>query len=106
MTTSIEGLLRPLIRATTFMKVKRSRRAIPVTSSKFGGTPYLETGEEWPTCSFCKKPLTFVCQVDLRKTKFKCPRGVAFFTFFYCWECGGGADETPGLWHVNMYKAP
>ena len=31
--------------------------------SKYGGRPYLQPGEEWPTCSYCKKKMTFWCQL-------------------------------------------
>jgi hypothetical protein len=56
----------------------------PPTATHFGGTPYLEAGESWPT--YDGHPYDFVCQVNLRE----CPHhpDVPFdlFTVFALWS--------------------
>jgi hypothetical protein len=37
----------------------------PLAASKFGGTPYLPAGEEWPVCPGCGEPMQFFVQLDL-----------------------------------------
>ena len=35
-----------------------------IASSKFGGTPLLYIGEDWPTCKACQSNMRFFLQID------------------------------------------
>jgi uncharacterized protein YwqG len=108
MSRTLASILRPLLRQTSIMKLRKSRSRLPVTASKFGGVPYLEQGEVWPTCPICHQSLSFICQIDLRDTVFKELVGFDLFSFFYCWNCFP-QDDSPsnaGAWLVKTYIAP
>ena len=56
------------------------------TASRFGGTPWLKPGEDWPSCTTCGEPLQFFVQIDLAKlppvldNRF----GAGLLQLFYC----------------------
>lgn len=56
------------------------------TETHFGGAPYMETGEAWPTLDGDGRPYDFVCQVNLRG----CPEApdlpFDLFTVYLCWS--------------------
>jgi uncharacterized protein YwqG len=71
-------------------------------SSKLGGDPDWQQGEEWPDCLSCQRPMTFVAQIDSMEHDNKnnphridCLSGEAHFMFgdvgliyvFLCFEC-------------------
>src|SRR5438477_12338133 len=41
--------------------------------SRFGGSPTLAAGEQWPACRECSEPLQFFLQVELAR----CPAAIA-----------------------------
>lgn len=56
------------------------------TDGKFGGTPYLPEGQDWPPCGHCNEPMALVVQLNpsqlpepLRKTY-----GTDLIQLFYC----------------------
>ncbi len=77
-------------------------------ASKFGGQPYHEPGETWPECPTCNRPLSFVCQLDLRHSHHPARIDIPFFTFFYCWKCSpwGFRSDANGEWVVRTYCDP
>ena len=84
-------------------------RDISRLDSKFGGMPYLASGESWPICPTCTKRLTFICQADLASSpwRYHLPSKARFFTFFFCQFCmpWGDAKEPEGQWVVRLYPA-
>ncbi|MBX9938961.1 MAG: DUF1963 domain-containing protein [Candidatus Obscuribacterales bacterium] len=72
-------------------------------ASKFGGAPYFEAGDQWPICSKCSNPESFICQLDLRQAKeAQLPSLFGLLTFFYCFECFPWDAPHPG-WTVRNY---
>jgi hypothetical protein len=55
-------------------------------TSKFGGVPCLQTGENWPTCSKCKNPMRFFFQIDSQDfyRHENCLFGDGILQFFFC----------------------
>src|SRR5881296_1731575 len=82
-------LVEPLVRKATALKLTKTDESTSFSKieSRFGGPPYAEAGEVWPICKGCEKPLSFICQVNLRQLKHPEIDGVGLFTFFYCWPC-------------------
>lgn len=71
---------------------------VDLLDSRFGGTPALQTNEEWPACGACGAPMQLVVQFDMRALPDPA-RAERLFQFFYCisdicseeaaWEAGG-----------------
>ncbi len=98
----LDILVKPLIKEGLKLTPKADGLAIPAScKSKFGGLPYAESGDCWPSCPTCKKELTFVNQILDEKEN-------ALFVFYYCNECGpwGLRDEEKGQWVAKQYKNP
>ena len=110
MNEAVTSLLRPLAKLATKLTPRKVLKGevIPLTGSHFGGQPYAEIGERWPTCPTCKTDLTFICQIDTASGFHEKPTGIDLFTFFYCWECSpwGLDDELDGTWVVRTYSEP
>src|SRR5262249_23090835 len=52
---------------------------------RFGGVPLLRSGEPWPACSGCRRPMPLFLQLDLASLPESCPfRGHGFLQLFYC----------------------
>lgn len=104
------SLLKPLAKVATKLTPRKisEGESIPLTGSHFGGEPYAEIGERWPSCPDCHVDLTFICQIDVASGFHEKPKGIDLFTFFYCWECSpwGLDDETEGTWVVRTYSDP
>lgn len=65
--------------------------------TKFGGTPYLAPGSNWPLCGNCKEPIALVLQLNpsqmpepLRKTY-----GTDLIQLFYCNDCASEGGWEP-----------
>lgn len=110
MDKAVTSLLKPLARVATRLSPQQvlDETAISLTGSHFGGQPYAEIGERWPSCPTCKTDLTFICQIDTASGFHEKPKGIDLFTFFYCWECSpwGLDDEVKGTWIVRTYSDP
>jgi len=110
MDDAVTSLLRPLAKTATKLTLRKvkKREVIPLTGSHFGGQPYAEIGERWPSCPTCKIDLTFICQIDLTAGFHEKPKGIDLFTFFYCWECfpWGFDSDIEGTWVVRTYSNP
>ena len=110
MDDAVTSLLKPLAKTATKLTPRKLKKkeVIPLTGSHFGGQPYAEIGERWPSCPTCKIDLTFICQIDLTSGFHEKPKDIDLFTFFYCWECSpwGFDDEIEGTWVVRTYSDP
>ena len=55
-------------------------------SSKFGGKPWLNSDEDWPTCPNCSKPMRFFLQINLEEipSQLEGKFGKGILQFFYC----------------------
>lgn len=56
------------------------------TASKYSGTPYLQTGENWPICPNCKKPMQLFLQLNLDDIKEQTGQdfGSGLLQLFFC----------------------
>jgi uncharacterized protein YwqG len=57
-----------------------------ISASKFSGSPYLETGEEYPHCRNCNKPLQLFVQLNLKELPKQIGGefGEGLLQLFYC----------------------
>jgi hypothetical protein len=77
----------------------------PAASTHFGGSPYFERGDTWPTLH--GRPYDFVCQVNLRDCPHRPDVPFDLFTVFYCWsDEAWSSDDWQRLCHVRTYRAP
>ena len=99
----LEQLLKPLIKPATLLSPSKSaQKTLPAScESKFGGLPYAEQNDIWPTCSGCNNELMFVAQL-------KHPQEKSLHTFFYCFECfpWGLENQEIGQWLIRSYQNP
>jgi hypothetical protein len=83
----------------------------PATASKFAGTPWLATGETWPACGSCQRPMDLFLQLNLAEL----PReldgrfGSGLLQFFYCRHTGGdcrgeGFEPFADCQHVRIVR--
>lgn len=61
-----------------------------ITASKFAGKPWLNEGEEYPTCPNCSKPMQLFLQINLDELpkNLKSRFGSGILQFFYCTNSG------------------
>ncbi|PHQ28678.1 DUF1963 domain-containing protein [Leeuwenhoekiella nanhaiensis] len=100
--SDLENLLKPLISPMTRMNVLPAS-ALPENTqleSHFGGHPYFEAGESWPTTEK-GKPLDFVFQVFNSK-ELELPETIALVQLFYDWEALPWDTGEDG-WLVKIY---
>jgi Domain of unknown function (DUF1963) len=77
----------------------------PTISSHFGGDPYAESGETWPTWGDEGRPYDFICQIDLRECQ-HCPDvPLHMITVFLCWRAIEEVD-IDGACLVRAYRDP
>ena len=62
------------------------------TESHFGGNPYAEVGESWPTRGEEKRPYDFVCQINLRDCPHRPAVPAELITVWFCWAAIEDAD--------------
>lgn len=100
--SDLETLLKPLIQQTTRLNVLPASELADNTQldSHFGGNPYFEMGESWPTTED-DKPLDFVFQV-FNSNELELPENIALVQFFYDWEVSPWDSEENG-WLVKIY---
>ena len=69
----------------------------PVTASKFAGAPALVPGEPWPTCGWCRRPLTFFLQLNLGHVPAALEQcfGTGLLQLFYCLACADNWRASP-----------
>jgi uncharacterized protein YwqG len=62
------------------------------TESHFGGSPYAEAGESWPTRGDEKRPYDFVCQINLHDCPHRPDIPVDLITVWCCWAAVEDVD--------------
>jgi uncharacterized protein YwqG len=101
--SDLENLVAPLIRPATRINVSPASRP-PENSqlnSHFGGQPYFEHGEKWPTTKN-GKPLDFIFQV-FNAPDLQLPKHIELIQFYYNFdECPW--DTVNDGWLVKIYK--
>ncbi|MBC9795394.1 DUF1963 domain-containing protein [Sinomicrobium weinanense] len=100
--SDLEALVKPLIRETTKIEVLPASRP-PENSqlnSHFGGQPYFEKGEHWPTTKD-GKALDFIFQV-FNAPDLDLPKHIALIQFYYDWEVSPW-DSIDDGWKVKIY---
>lgn len=104
----LQRVLLPFLREGTRLELQRASRPLPLTASKFGGTPFGIQSDTWPVCEECSRPLSFICQVDLRQTVLAGSFPFDLFQFFHCRPCYPWGDEDEGKqqWLIRTYVAP
>lgn len=97
--------VRQLVRPVAPLKLYRSSTEAlfrgPITT-QFGGMPYLEKGEPWPTCYRCKTELRFICQIDARDGLKQKLKNLGLYVFYVCNE-DEHQEATP---IARYYKEP
>lgn len=76
----VEKLKKP----TLYFGVEAEGDTSPNLKNHVGGKPYIQKGEEYPTCQRCKENLNFIFQLHVPKTD---ETGYDLFTFYYCFSC-------------------
>lgn len=95
-------VLRPHVKSVLQLEPKADAAAKnPDINSKFGGSPYAESGCDWPGCKTCSSKLTFVAQLKKHEDN-------SLYVFYYCFDCSpwGMSDEERGQWLVQRFSAP
>ena len=64
------------------------------TETHFGGNPYFESGEIWPTFGDEKRPYDFVCQINLNECPDRPDVPFDLITIFICWSKINDGDWT------------
>ncbi|SEQ73289.1 Uncharacterized protein YwqG [Amphritea atlantica] len=98
----LDSLLKPLVKKAIKLEPRANDAALAASChTKFGGSPYAEAGDTWPSCPTCKKELTFINQIHDEIEQ-------QLFVFYYCNECfpWGLGDEEKGQWLVRLYDEP
>jgi hypothetical protein len=81
-------------------KVVTEGHLFPAISTHFGGNPYFEMGETWPTLGDDERPYDFVCQVYLRDCPERPDVPFDLFTVFLCWS----TDDIDRVCLVRTYR--
>jgi hypothetical protein len=58
----------------------------PPTATHFGGNPYGEVGDSWPTRAEDQRPYDFVCQINLHDCSDRPDLPFDLFAVFLCWS--------------------
>ncbi|AFM04724.1 hypothetical protein Fleli_2352 [Bernardetia litoralis DSM 6794] len=101
--SDLENLVKPIIRTATKIEVLKASRP-PESSqliSHFGGQPYFEKGELWPT-SKKGKNLEFIFQV-FNSNDLQLPKSIELIQFYYDWD-EFPWDTSNNGWLVKIYK--
>lgn len=101
--SDLENLVKPIIRTATKLEILPASKP-PENSqliSHFGGQPYFEKGEIWPT-SKNEKNLEFIFQV-FNSTSLQLPKSIELIQFYYEWDEFPWDTSNDG-WLVKIYK--
>ncbi len=110
---ALTRLLRPLVRPQLWLV--RAPRGVPRRPeqllSHVGGRPYAEGAADWPDCTACDEPLTFLGELALpgpAELPGAAPPLARLATAFVCPECVPelGASEPPGRYAVWLADDP
>lgn len=93
--------------ATQFKGIPlRPGEPLSVTDTRFGGTPYAEAGDVWPTLG--KRPYDFVAQLNLHQCDDPPTSAYDLIAVFICWHALATAeeDELKQACFVRSYRNP
>jgi len=77
----------------------------PPTATHFGGNPYFELGDTWPTLGDDERPYDFLCQVNLNDCPHRPDVPFDLITVFFCWFTIE-ADDFERACIVRTYQTP
>ena len=101
--SDLENLVKPLLRQTTKLEIQPP--SIPSDrvqfESHFGGQPYFEKGQKWPS-SRDGKYLDFIFQI-VNSPGLELPNNIGLVQFFYDWDEFPWDTENDG-WLVKIYE--
>lgn len=101
--SDLENLVKTIMRPTTKIEVSSSSRP-PENSqlnSHFGGQPYFEKGEEWPTTKKGKN-LEFIFQI-FNSPDLQLPESIELIQFYYNWDEFPWDTQNDG-WLLKVYN--
>lgn len=101
--SGLEDLVKPIIRKATRLHLLPASRP-PENSqlnSHFGGQPYFEKGELWPTTKN-GKCLDFIFQI-FNNSDIQLPQSIELIQFYYDWDEFAWDSSDEG-WLVKIYK--
>ena len=102
--SDLENLVKPIIRTATKLEILPASRP-PENSqlnSHFGGQPYFEKGELWPTTTQKGKSLEFIFQI-FNKSDVQLPESIELIQLYYDWDEFPWDSSSDG-WLVKIYK--
>ena len=80
--------IRAYRRTAHLMILHRAETPLARCVTKFGGFPYLLQNEQWPICSGCHRPMSFIFQANFRDLPGTFRLGdYDLLTFYYCLDC-------------------
>ena len=85
---ALDAAVRAAGKAATALVVERAvpeGHLFPATETHFGGNPYFEMADTWPTLAEDERPYDFVCQVNLKDCSARPDVPFDLFTVFLCW---------------------
>jgi hypothetical protein len=86
--TALDAAVQAAGRAATALVVEEAApegHVFPATATHFGGNPYFEAGDTWPTLAEDGRPYDFVCQVNLKDCPERPDVPFDLFMVFLCW---------------------
>ncbi|MFE2854422.1 DUF1963 domain-containing protein [Streptomyces lavendulae] len=72
-----------------------------VRGTAFGGIPYFEAGDEWPSCPRCDQPMAYLGQVDHREGHHRSVPGTGLYVLFLCLRAPDGSRHFISDWHTD-----
>ena len=99
----MENMVKPLIRSASKMILAPASKPTKDSqrTSHFGGQPYIEKGEQWPTNKE-NTSLDFVFQV-FNSPELHMPDDIKLIQFYYDWEGSAWETDDDG-WLVKIYN--
>jgi hypothetical protein len=85
---ALDAVVRASAKAATALILESAApegHVFPPTATHFGGNPYFERGDAWPTLPHDGRPYDFVCQVNLSDCPVHPDVPFDLFTVFLCW---------------------
>ncbi len=86
---ALDAAVRAAGKPATALVVERAvlrEHVFPPTATHFGGNPYFEMGDTWPTLAEDERPYDFVCQVNFKDCPERPDVPFDLFTVFLCWD--------------------
>src|SRR5262245_12974507 len=101
---ALDAAIRAAAKPATALVVEKAAppgHVFPPLATHFGGEPYFEARETWPTTG-SGDPYDFVCQVNLNDCVERPPVPFDLFSVFSCWALEAEVDSRACL--VRTYR--